>query len=208
MEIQEVDAKALSVIEEANLVNIVDSKAYLQAGGLWSDIRDMKKQVDLTFKPIITKLHQAHKEAIAQRAKIFNPLEKAGKTVKYAMEKYDFDQEEIRKKEEKRLREIARKEEEERQLAEALEAEQNGEKEEAEAILEEPAYVPPVVIQKTTPKLKGGPVYRTVWKFRILDKRKIPVDFMTPDIVTIGQVVRAMKEATNIKGVEVYSERV
>jgi len=207
-QIQEVDARALSVIEEANLVSIVNHGTYAKAGVLWKSIKDMRKQVKNTFSPIITKAHQAHKEAIAQRDKIMVPLTKTGKTVKYAMEKYDSIQEEMRKKKEAKLREIARKEEEERQLAEALEAEQNGEKEEAETILEAPAYVPPVVVAKTTPKLQGGPVYRTVWKFRIIDKRKVPNEFLIPDQVKIGQIVRAMKEATNIPGVEAYSERV
>ncbi len=206
-QIQEVDAKALSVIEEADAVIITNTLSYVKAGELWTIITKMKKEVDASYDPIISANHLAHKKAINQKAKIFDPLKRAGKYVKSAMEKYDFVQEQIRLKEETRLREIAREEEEERQLAEALEAEQNGEKEEAETILEAPVYVPPVVVQKTTPKLKGGPVYRTTWKFRIVDESKIPKEFMTPDLVRIGQSVRAMKDATNIPGIESYSER-
>jgi len=208
MDIQEVDQKALTIIEEAQGVVVVDSDSYFHAGALWTAIKAMKKQVDDTFSPIITKAHQAHKEALLQKAKIFDPLDIAGRSVKKAMELYDREQERIRQEEERRLREIARKEEEERQLAEALEAERNGDTEEVEAILEAPAYVPPVIVQKTIPKLQGGPVYRTIWKFRVVDKRKVPEDFKVVDEVKVGQVVRAMKEATNIPGVEAYSERV
>ena len=35
MEIKEVDEKALSVIEEANVVIVTNSKAYMEAGLLW-----------------------------------------------------------------------------------------------------------------------------------------------------------------------------
>jgi len=204
----EVDQKALTIIEQARSVIITDSPSYAMAGELWKAITDVKKQVDESFKPIILKAHQAHKEALAQRAKIFDPLDKAGRSVKTAMESYDRDQEQIRQEEERRLREIARKEEEKRQLAEALEAERNGDKEEMEVILEAPIYVPPVIVPKTTPKLQGGPVYRTIWQFRITDAQKIPRAYLMPDEVKIGQVARALKEATNIAGVEAYPSRV
>ena len=207
-QITEVDQKALTVIEQARSVIITDSPSYTRAGELWKAITDMKKQVDESFKPIILKAHQAHKEALAQRAKIFDPLDKAGRSVKTGMESYDREQERIRQEEERRLREIARQEEEERQLAEALEAERNGDKEEMEVILEAPIYVPPVIVPKTTPKLQGGPVYRTIWQFRITDAQKIPRAYLMPDEVKIGGVVRALKEATNVPGVEAYSTRV
>ena len=208
MDIQEVDQKALTIIEEANLVTIKDTETYTQAGGLWASIQGIKKEVVETFKPIIDAAHKAHKEALKQKAKIFDPLDMAGRTVKKVMEIYDREQEQIRLAEEARLREIARKEEEERLLAEALEAERNGDTEEVEAILGAPAYVPPVIVQKTIPKLQGGPVFQTRWKFRVVDKRNVPEDFKVVDEVKVGQVVRAMKEATNIPGVEAYSERV
>jgi len=208
MEIQEVSSKSLTIIEEASLINITDTDTYTQAGGLWANIRGLMKDVESTFSPIIAKAHASHKEALKQKGKIFDPLKQAGKSVKAAMEKWDFDQEQIRQAEEDRLRAIAQKEEEERQLAEALEAEQNGEIEAAEDILEAPVYTPPVVLPKATPKLQGGPVYRTAYKFRIIDERKIPREFMSPDMVKIGQVARAMKGSTNIPGVEVYKVRV
>lgn len=208
METVEVNKKALTIVEQAKGIQIITSNDYIQAGELWSAITDMKKQVDETFKGIISKAHAAHKEALMQKAKIFDPLDKAGKSVKGLMESYDREQERIRQVEEARLREIARKEEEERQLAEALEAEQAGEYEEAAEIISTPVYVPPVVVPKTMPKLQGGPVYRTIWKFRIVDPAKVPREFMSPDDIKIGGVVRSLKGEANIPGIEVYSQRV
>lgn len=203
-----VKMSALTIVEQANALTIKDGKDYVGAGSLWKTIKELKEKVNETFKPIIEKAHAAHKEALAQKAKIFDPLEMAGKTVKGLMERYDREQEAIRQAEERRLREIARKAEEERILQEAIEAEKNGYDEEVETILEEPVYVPPVIVEKEVPKVSGGPVYRTVWKFRIKDVRLIPKEYLVPDEVKIGGVVRAMKESTNIPGVEVYSERV
>lgn len=208
MEIQEVSSKSLSIVEEANRVSVTNNKEYVLAGNLWKDIWNMKKQVKETFASIISKAHQAHKEAIAQKDKVYNPLDQAGRVVKKAMEEYDRKQEQARLEEERRLREKARKKEEERQLAMALKAEQNGNTEEADVIIEEPAYVPPVIVPKSTPKVQGGPVFRKVWKFRVVDPGKIPAKFMAPDQVKIGKYVRAMGESAKIPGVDIYQERV
>lgn len=204
----EVEEKALSIVDQAKAVKVVDSESYTAAGIFWKQIKDMMKEVADTFDPLIESAHKQHKLALEKKAKFYAPLEKAYKDVKKLMSDYDAEQERIRKAEEARLAEIARKEEEDRRLQEAISAEQSGNKEEADAIIETPVYVPPVVLQKTTPKLSGGPVYRTIWKFRIKNSAIIPREYMTPDEVKIGGVVRAMKSATNIPGIEVYEERV
>ena len=204
---KEVSARALTIIEQANVLTVKDGEDYVEAGVLWKAIKELKDKVNETFKPIIEKAHAAHKEALAQKAKIFDPLEMAGRTVKGVMESWDREQEAIRQAEERRLREIARKEEEERRLQEAIEAEANGEKDKAEDILKEEIYIPPVILAKATPKASGGPVYRTIWKFRIINADLIPKMYMQPDEIKIGGVVRAMKGQTQIPGIEVYSER-
>jgi len=217
MDQQEVDQKALTIIEEAHLVAVTDSETYTNAGILWKSIKDLKKKVSDHHEEIISLAHQTHKKAIAQRDKILVPLTGAGKSVKTAMETYDREQERIRQEQERRLREIARKEEEDRQLEEALEAEQNGEQEEAEAILEEPAYVPPVVVPKTTPKLKEGPVYRPIWQYEVIDflalvkavaSGKAPILALQANNVFLGQQARSLKDTMKISGVRVFSKRV
>jgi hypothetical protein len=204
---EEVSTKALSIIEQGNAVVIKNSEDYTAAGNLWTTIKGIMKQVDESFDPIIQKAHQAHKEAVAQKAKIYDPLKSVYVYVKKVMSDYDAEQERLRKAEEARLREIARKEEEERLLQEAIAAEASGNKEEAAAIIEEPVYVPPVVVKKEVPKVQGMS-FRTIWKFRITDEKKIPREYLKPDEVKIGGVVRSMKKQTNIPGIEAYEERV
>jgi len=205
---EEVETKALSIVEQAKAVKVIDSESYTLAGTLWKAIKDMMKEVADTFDPMIEAAHKSHKLSLEKKAKFYAPLEKAYKDVKRLMSDYDTEQEKIRKAEEMRLAEIARKQEEERRLAEAVALEQSGNKEEAEAIIEAPVYVPPVVVPKTVPKMNGGPVYRTIWKFKITNASLIPKDFLIPDEVKIGGVVRSMKSATNIPGVQAYEERV
>jgi transcriptional regulator of heat shock response len=216
-EAEEVSTQALTIPEKANAITITSAEDYIKAGEFWKAIKELRDKVAKTFDPIIKKAHEAHKEAVAKKKEVDAPLEGAQKTVKGIMEIYDREQERIRQAEQRRLEEIARREEEERRLAEAIAAEeamkaQGMTKEEAAkeatAIIEEPVSVAPVVVAKAVPKMQGGPVYRTIWKYRIKDVNKIPRDYMIPDEVKIGQLVRALKKQTNIPGIEVYEERV
>lgn len=212
----EVTEKALSIVEQAGMVKITDSKSYEVAGFLWKTIGEVMKEVKETFDPIVDAAFKAHKKACEQRSKYFDPLAKAQKEVKRLMGVWEAEREAERQAEQKRLEEIARKEEEERRLQEAIEAEEqakaNGATEqeaaqEAEAIINEPVYVAPVVLPKETPKVKGLS-FRTVWKFRITNLDAIPRQYMIPDEKAIGAIVRSSQGRIRIAGVEPYEERV
>jgi len=142
VETEEVETKALTIVDQAKAVTVTDSKTYTAAGMLWKSIGDMIKEVKDTFDPICEKAFAAHKEATGKRAKYLDPLTVAQKSVKQIMSAYDAEQERIRKAEEERLAAIARKEEEERRRIEQerLEAERKAEEDrllkEAEAARE------------------------------------------------------------------------
>ena len=44
------------------------------------------------------------------------------------------------------------------------------------------------------------------WKFRVTSISAIPREYMMPDLVKIGGIVRTMKSGTRIAGIEVYAE--
>lgn len=205
----EVEEKALSIVDQAKAVKVIDSETYTAAGIMWKSIGDMIKEVKDTFDPICEAANKAHKAATAKRAQYLDPLTAAQRSVKSLMSAYDAEQERIRKAEEDRLRKIAedeererrrveqerldaeRKAEEDRLLAEAQAAKDRGDndtaelltnaavetseaiKEQSAAIAQEPIYVAPVVVQKTTPKMAGGPVYREVWAAEVTDIRAL-----------------------------------
>ncbi|OQC19793.1 MAG: hypothetical protein BWX71_02589 [Deltaproteobacteria bacterium ADurb.Bin072] len=184
---------------------------------MWKTIKDMMKEVSDTFDPIIEQAHKAHKKALEQKAKYYSPLDQASRNVKKLMSDYDEEQRRIAEAEARRLQEIARKAEEERRLQEAILAEEAGEKEEAAAILEEPVYVPPVQVQKATPKLQGGPVYREVWSARVTDIRalcravadgKASPECVMGNMPTLNRMATALKATMQIPGVVAESKRV
>jgi hypothetical protein len=70
----------------------------------------------------------------------------------------------------------------------------------------------PVVVESTVPKV-AGTGKRETWLFRVKNPDLIPREYLMPDdpfdpksYPKIGRVVRAMKSATNIPGIEVYAE--
>jgi uncharacterized protein YhaN len=225
VETEEVESKALSLVEQAGMVKIEDAKGYEVAGFLWKTIGEVMKEVSETFDPLIEAAHRNHKLALEKKAKFYAPLDKAKRDVKQLMSAWDAEQERLRLAEQKRLEEEARKAEEERRLQEAIEAEEEAKAngltaqeaaQEAEAVLQEPIYVAPVVIQKTTPKVQGV-VFREIWKAQVVDLRalvnavaagKAPIQALKADEVFLGQQARSLKSALNLPGVKSFSERV
>lgn len=202
----ELTERALTVPQQATALIITSSEQYETAAEMLLSIKSLQKEIDATFDPIVKKAHEAHKEAVAQKKKIEAPLIEAERILKPKMADYVAEQDRIRKAEEERLRAIALKEEEDRRIAEAAQAEAEGNHEEAEAIVSEPVYVAPVVVQKTTPSVSGIS-YRETWDFEITDLAKIPKEYWILDKVKIAGVVRAMKGATNIPGIRAFSNK-
>lgn len=216
VETTDVGNRALSIVDQAKMVKVIDSATYTEAIFIWKSLKDMMKEVDEAWDKNIKLWHEGHKNALADKAKYYQPLDMGSRTVKKLMSDYDAEQERIRQAEQRRLEEEARKQAEEEALLAAIAAEEEAKRngatkeeaaQEATAIMAEPVYVAPVVIPKAVPKMQGGPIYRTIWKFRITDVNAIPRQYMIPNEVAIGGVVRSLKAQANIPGVQAYEER-
>ena len=209
MDIDNTNTQALATIDRLNAVAVIrDAADYARCGELWKAGRAMMEEISAAYDSIIAAAHRAHKEAVAKKKSYYDPVEAATRKVKGIMSAWESEQERERQAEARRLEAIERANAEERQLAEALHAEAMGEEAQADAIMEEPVVVAPVILPKATPKIDGGPVYREVWKFRIVDAAIIPREYLIPDEKAIGQVVRGLKGQTAIPGIEAYAERV
>ncbi len=204
---REVRSEAASWPEQARALRIVDDETYRQAAELLKAIKALRTRIDQTFGPHIKRAFEAHRALCHEKQAAEVPLTDAETILKRACSAWDMEQERRARAEEIRLRELAKLEAERQQLAEAAQLERDGYLEEAEAVLNAPVETPAVVVTKSTPKVTGIS-YREVWKFRVIDASRIPTEYLAVDTVKIGGVVRALKGATKIPGVEVYAERV
>lgn len=201
----EVETKALTMPEKAKSIQILDNNSFERAGEFLTNLKKVRKEINTTFDPIIKKQFEAHKEAISQKKKVEKPIIEAENIIKDGMALYAREFEKARQEKEEELRIAAKKRAEDRQIADAAEAESNGNHEEAEKILNEKPNVTPVVFQMDKPKVNGVSTRKT-WKFKITDPNKIPDEYKTIDEKKIGAVIRALKDKSNIPGVEVFCE--
>ena len=211
----EIETKVMAIPEQAHLIVVSDNDSMTMADNTKSAIKEMLKDIDGVFKPMADKAFQAHRAITGKWKEVRAPLEEADAYLTKQVKTYLRKLEDIRLEEERRLREVARKQEEERRLADALEAEKEGNVEEAQAILEEEIYVPPPVVKVAAPKVDNRK-YRTIPRARCIDKMKL-IRFVAQnpalaDLLDYNSSVgnnkaKSMgKEINNIPGLSYYEE--
>ena len=197
-ETKEIVQESSDILSDAKTLVIQDDDKFHFVNDLLKTIKGIRNKIDEYFDPAITKTRVAWKENIAMKKKQSEPVEQAERIIKTKIAEYHTKQDQKRMEEERRRQEILREQEEERKLTEAIET---GD----ETILEEPIIVPEVKIEDTT-KHKGIS-FSLIWKFRVVNKEKVPEEYKIIDETKVGQIVRANKAKTNISGIEVYSEK-
>jgi hypothetical protein len=200
-----VEKKALAIPDQAKLIVVSDKDSMAMADNTVEAIGALIKEVDGTFKPLADKAFQAHRSITAKWKEVKQPLEDAKTYLVNQVKAYQRKVREEAEAEQRRLAEIARKQEEERRLAEAIEAEKEGNVEEAQAIIEEEMFVPTPIVRPDVPKVDGRK-YATKWSWKVTDINKVPREYLIVDQIKMNGIVRAMKGQTRISGIEVFEE--
>lgn len=216
--IENINQDALTLTAQAKRIVISDSVDHALACETLRGVVAMRKQISDTFGPMKEAAHKAHKAVIEQEKRVDGPLAEAERYLKVGIGSYQAAEEKKRREEETKLQaeaqriadQEAKRAAEELALQDAIEAEKNGDKKGAEAILANPLpvipkFVAPVVLQKTVVKQEGISSRRN-WKFRVVNESLIPREYLKVDDIKLGQIVRALKETTRIPGIEVYPE--
>ncbi len=196
-----------SVLERAIDFMIPHARAYEHAGVLLRDIKTERKVIAYKFAEPVNNAWKAHKAMVKMRNDLDEPRKRAEEIIKHKRGEYRAEQDRIARAEQERLREIARKEAEDRQLAEAAQLEKDGHQEAAEQVLDAP---PPMVVvaptfPTTVPKAEGLSV-RTTWKGRVVNAKAVPDQYMLciPNDKLIQAHARSMGAQALIPGVEFF----
>ena len=198
-----IKTESQSIIEHAKSFEIKDTTDYQRAAALQILITDLINKIKETHNPVIEHWSKKHKEAITEREKDLLPLVGAktileGKRISY---KNYVDIEKA--KQEAALYQEEKRKAEELALLTAIQAEESGQKEAADKIIDNPITVAPVILPSAAPKTKGQ-INRKAPKFRIIDESLIPRQYLIPDNKSIKKVVKALKERHGIPGIEIY----
>ena len=205
-EIKSLEIEASAIRGGFKKIEVIDNQGYEATCEYRKTVKAYEKRVHEYADADISSADKLHGSLIAKRNELLSPVELVLPKIDQALRDYDNEQDRLRKAEEVRLQALARKQEEDRRLADAALLEAQGDKKEADAVLAEPVHVPPVVLAKTTPKVQGIS-YKEIWKYKIVDASRIPPAYLKPDEVRIGQVVRALKGSCNIPGVKAYPDK-
>lgn len=190
---------------ECDALAVTTDGQLLEAGEFLKLLRRIKNRIAETFDGPVKAAHAAHKAIVAARNEHEKPVTACEEIVKGKMSGYTAEQERLRLAEESRLRVEARKAEEARVVEQAAQLEREGRADEAEALIERPIDTPPVVLAKTTPKVKGVTT-RKIWKYRIVNESLVPRQYMIVNESALGSMARSLGAQAKVAGVEFYSE--
>lgn len=203
--------RSSSALDKARAVTIQTQKDLDAADMFRQDIIALLRQIEESFDPHIARAHDQHKALIAEKKKFTEIPTQALEILKPKIAKYIQDQDdarrqaereaELKRQEAKRLQETA--------VVKAWHLVDNDQAVEAEQVLEQAAEKAEEV-QSTAPPIPEKPraavSLKTLWDFEIVDVEKIPRKYMVPDLVTIGKIVRAVKDQADIPGIRVFQK--
>jgi hypothetical protein len=146
----------------------------------------LKKRWTEIFQAPLDKLTAADNALNRARISYYNEIER----------KRQEEQDKINREAERKRLEAEKKAEAARQAGDDKKAEKYERK--AEQI------IAPVIAPNIN-KTEGTSIRKT-WKFQITDENLIPREYLMPDTVAIGKMIRARGDKANIPGVKVFSE--
>lgn len=203
---KEIEQGISKISQDAMVMTVTDMNSYKQAGMVLLAFKEMDQSIKSYFKTLKESAHKAWKAICERENEELAKLVPGMNHLNKVMIVYKIEEDRKRREEEERLRQEALRAEEERRLQDALQAEQEGNQDEAETILETPIYVPPPIVETQAPKIDGLGM-QTTWGWKITNEALIPRVYLKIDEIKINGIVRALKDKTNIAGIEVYPEQ-
>ncbi|MEA2036113.1 MAG: hypothetical protein U9O94_01290 [Nanoarchaeota archaeon] len=216
-EIVKIEQERKGIAEQVNALSIVNQTTYEQGASMKLSLSTFRKKIDIFFKPMVTKSKAAYDEVRGTRDDQLKPVKDLEDVVKNKIKGYENEmrlkQEEAdRKAEEEKQRKLD--EENKRRQSEAEqkakdEAEVLGvDEKEVEVEKIEEATVEDIEVEQPLPEIDRvvGLGIRRTWSAKIVDKSKIPLEYLIPDQTRLNALARAEKDKFNVPGVEAIHE--
>jgi len=213
-EVERSTEKALMVLDTVTAITITTIDDYQFAQMVMKEVKDRIKELIETRMEQTRPLDISKSKTIAFFASPLEKLEMAKAYLNRIMVAFTENQERIRRDEERRLQEEARKRAEEDALTQALEAEAAGETFEAEEIIKE-IYVPPVKVASSIPKSKESHI-RETWSAELISLKDLvegivagnaPLMAVTANMTFLNEQARSYKQAMSIAGCRAVSKK-
>lgn len=211
-----VQAEAL-IAESQQITVVLDGSGYQGAIGCAKRLKVAIAETEAVFVAVQDLAHKIWKRTCTTHTEIAGPLEAEERRLKSLAGTFEAEQERRRRADEARVQaELEARERDARETA-ALMAEEDGRPAEAETLLTQPSFVPPVQLPKASyvPPVAGASS-RGTWKAEVTDLTallravavgEVPVEALAANQTFLNQQARALKSALRYPGVRVYCDR-
>lgn len=208
----ELSGQAETMLTVAKDFTIATAAEYSDAATQLKDIKAKAKELEDTRKGITGPMDEAKKRVMDFFRRPLQCLVDAEKTIKDGMIAFDKEQDRLRKAEEARLAEEARKEQERLDKTaekKAEKAEAKGNEEKAAEIRNGVPVVTAPVLADTKPKVTGI-TRRSTWSGEVVDKMELikavaegraPATLLDVNTTVLNQMARALKSEMAYPGV-------
>lgn len=199
-------AKEADAMAYAVALVITDNDTYTKADQFCVGLKGLENEIKSDFKDSKRITDAAHAAVCAQEKAHLDKVIPARNLAKQKMAAYQDEQERLRRLEEDRQRVIAQKAADDEALRQAEQAKAEGRHEEAEAIIQAPVYVPPVVIPRSVPK--SATIVRKIWDFKIVNESLVPRQYLMVDDQKLRAQAKATGNSIPVPGVEFFQRSV
>lgn len=195
--------EGMGLVEKANgLASIKTDAEFREACEFRKLVNGFAKDAILKCKPLRDATTKSWKEAIRFLDNALEPFEQVKTILDAPISQWNRDQERLRKLEEERRRAIAKKAQEDEQIAMALEAQSSGDTDRAEAILNQPLPPASVLVPKAAPVV-GMSFTKYYGVDEVIDLRRLAQACINGDVSMAAiepNMVFLRKIATDTKG--------
>ncbi len=150
-----IEASLAPLIQRASAISITSIETHERAQHMRKLSTGLRKQIVEHHAEMKDLAYRTHKAIASAEKKLLNQCDAIDAILDPKLDRYESHAREQARLEQERLQAEARKQEEERQIAEAIQAEAEGEPEIAEAILEEPTPEPFIRVEPQIAKVEG-----------------------------------------------------
>jgi len=201
---------AVLAVQQSKTFTVDNQQDYNNAAELIKDIKGRINQITDYWKPLKEAAAKQHKDICAKEKELLNPFSTAETELKSKMANWQRQ-----KLEEERLlreqQERQKREESEMLLKEAAKADEEGNVERAEFMLEAAENIQNMTFEQPKAEKTAGTAAKTVWKARVINAALVPISvagaIIRPvDEKVLNDLAKASKGNMTIPGVEFYED--
>lgn len=196
-----IENESKTVAEQVKNLKIIDQISYERAATIKVSLTSLRKKIKIFFDPMVEKSKASYDEIRNKRDVFLDPTVELEDELKIKLKSYE-------RKKEQEAEEARRKAEEERQRKQAEEKAKAKEEAEVLGVDVSEVEVKEVEIEQPLPTIDKvvGLGLRRNWKARVIDKSKLPLEYLVPDMVALNAQARKLKKEFNVSGAEAYEE--